>query len=308
MATRKLIIGCGYLGRRVARRWIAQGDVVFALTRSADRARALRDVGIQPIVGDVTDPSSLAELPAVDTLLYAVGLDRNSGKSQREVSVGGLENFLGGIAGKVQRFLYISSTSVYGQNDGEWVDESSECRPEAENGKVCLEAELLLRSRIPEANVLRLAGIYGPGRLVARIAELRAGLVLEGNPDAWLNLTHVDDAVAAILACERNGTPGSTYLVCDDHPSCRREYYSLLAALIGAPMPKFVLAPLARGGQGGSGEVVSSGPKPELQTGNLNKRCRNRRLHEDLWVTLHYPTIDVGLPIALTTRTDVFPP
>jgi nucleoside-diphosphate-sugar epimerase len=308
MATRKLIIGCGYLGRRVARRWIAQGDAVFALTRSTDRACEFRDAGIQPIVGDVTDSASFAEFPAVDTLLYAVGLDRDSGKSQREVSVGGLENVLGCVAGKVQRFLYISSTSVYGQKDGEWVDESSECRPDAENGKVCLEAERLLRNRVPEANILRLAGIYGPGRLVARIAELRAGLVLEGNPEAWLNLIHVDDAVAATLACEQRGTPGSTYLVCDDRPSRRLEYYSLLAALIGAPPPENSFPPFSWGGLGGAGEVVSLAPNPERQTGNLNKRCHNRRLHEDLRVTLHYPTIDVGLPIALTTRTDVFPP
>jgi nucleoside-diphosphate-sugar epimerase len=303
MSTRKLIIGCGYLGRRVARRWMAQGDAVFALTRSADRACAFRDAGIQPIVGDVTNPASLAELPPVDTLLYAVGLDRDSGKSQREVSVGGLENVLGCVAGKVQRFLYISSTSVYGQRDGEWVDESSECRPDADNGKVCLEAERLLRIRVPEANILRLAGIYGPGRLVARIAELRAGLVPEGNPEAWLNLIHVDDAAAAILACERHGPSAATYLVCDDRPTRRREYYKFLAWLIGAPPPRSgALPPFARGGQEGAGEVVSAAPHQEPPAGTLNKRCRNRRLHDELHVTLHYPTFRIGLPIALTTR------
>src|SRR5207302_4243129 len=141
------------------------------------------------------DPASLTELPEVDTLFYAVGLDRNSGHSQQEVYVGGLENVLNQMAGKVRRFLHISSTSVYGQAAGAWVDDSSECQPESENGKVCIDAELLLKSKVPAANVLRLAGIYGPGRLVARIEALRAVLVLEGNPDAWLNMIHVDDAV-----------------------------------------------------------------------------------------------------------------
>ena len=334
MPTRKLIIGCGYLGRRVARRWIAQGETVFALTRSAERAREFRASGIEPIVGDVTDPASLAELPAVETALYAVGLDRDSEKSMLEVYVGGLDNVLKQAAGNVGRLLYISSTSVYGQNTGEWVDESSECRPETENGKLCLEAEQLLRSRIPEGNILRLAGIYGPGRLVARVAALRAGLVLEGNPDAWLNLIHVDDAVAAILACERLGRPGATYVVCDDHPIRRLEYYSLLANLIGAPPPKSLLPPLARGGhwgsrqsrtesqtipavhpisdsgggQGGSGDVVAAESNPESATTNLNKRCSNRCLHDELQVTLRFPNIHIGLPMALTTRADQFSP
>lgn len=284
MPLSKLIIGCGYLGLRVARRWVAQGDAVFALTRSPDRAGKLRDAGIEPIVGDVTDAATLAGLPAVDTLLYAVGLDRAAGKSQREVYVGGLKNVAARLAGKVRRWISISSTSVYGQTDGEWVDESSECRPEAENGKVCLDAETVLRAAVPAANILRLAGIYGPGRLVARLAALRAGIVLEGNPEAWLNLIHVDDAVASIIACERRGTPGSTYLVCDDRPCRRREYYALLANLIGAPAPRV--------------------PEPALSPGepiSLNKRCSNRRLHAELQVAFRYPTIEIGLPQALTT-------
>jgi nucleoside-diphosphate-sugar epimerase len=307
MPPRKLIIGCGYLGQRVARRWIAQGETVVALTRSAERARDIRASGIEPIIGDVTDSASLAELSEVETALYAVGLDRDSGKSMREVYVGGLENVLRHTAGKVGRFLYISSTSVYGQNSGEWVDESSECRPESENGKVCLEAESLLRSRIPEANILRLAGIYGPGRLVARVAALRAGLILDGNPDAWLNLIHVDDAVVAILACERLGTPGATYLVCDDQPLRRLEYYQLLASLIGASEPRSgVFPPSARGGPWESGDTVATAPSPESPPANLNKRCSNRRLHDELQITLRFPNVHIGLPMALTARADQF--
>jgi nucleoside-diphosphate-sugar epimerase len=319
MAARKLIIGCGYLGRRVARRWVARGDDVLALTRSNERAAELRRFGVEPMIGDVTDPATLGVLPEADTLLYAVGLDRTSGKSQREVYVGGLENVVACVAGKVRRFLYVSSTSVYGQNAGEWVDEGSTCRPETENGKVCLAAEQLLQSRIPNANILRLAGIYGPGRLMARVAALRAGLVLEGNPDAWLNLIHVDDAIAAILACEERGQLGGTYLVGDDRPCRRRDYYALLAALVGAPPPRNAnFPPLAKGGQGGAGGASLSADDTKRQgdnetgrqgegeagnaTGDLNKRCCNRRLHEELQVTLRYPSVQVGLPIALTER------
>jgi nucleoside-diphosphate-sugar epimerase len=301
MAARKLIIGCGYLGRRVARRWVARGDTVVALTRSNERAAKLRRSDIEPIIGDVTDPATLAELPEADTLLYAVGLDRTSGKSQHEVYVGGLDNVGARLSGKCRRFLYISSTSVYGQTTGEWVDEDSECRPESENGKVCFDAEQLLHTRIPEASILRLAGIYGPGRLVARIAALRAGLVLEGNPDAWLNLIHVDDAVAAVLACEERGRSGRTYLVCDDRPCRRLEYYSILAFLVGAPAPRSgTIPPLASGGHGGAGEDVTGASIAKPQALDLNKRCCNLRLHDELHVTLRFPNVHIGLPIALT--------
>ena len=295
MHSSKLIIGCGYLGRRVAHRWLAEGCSVYALTRSAARAEEFGSAGIIPVIGDVTEAASLADLPAVDTLLYAVGLDRTSGKSQREVYVGGLENVLSRIAGKSQRAIYISSTSVYGQNDGEWVDESSACRPEATNGQVCLEAERLFQQAIPASNILRLAGIYGPGRLVARIESLLAGIAPEGNPDAWLNLIHVDDAVAAVLACERHATPGTTYLVSDNRPCLRREYYSLLAELIGAPPP---FPSVAREGQGGG---RSDANEPVI-AGNLNKRCDNRRLEDELQVDLRFPDIRIGLPDALEDR------
>jgi nucleoside-diphosphate-sugar epimerase len=282
MTRRRLIIGCGYLGRRVARQWTVQGDTVFALTRTPAHAEELRQCGLAPIVGDVTDVASLAGLPEVDTILFAVGLDRRSEHSQRDVYVGGLENVLQQIQGDMPRVVYISSTSVYGQSQGEWVDESSACQPDSPNGQVCLDAERLLQQKVPQANILRLAGIYGPGRVVGRAEALRAGQIPEGNPDAWLNLIHIDDAVAAVLACERQGTPGATCLVCDGHPCRRRDYYSLLAALIGAPAP-FALS-------------------EQSPTSNLNKRCCNRRLRDELHVVLRYPRFNIGLPNALTTR------
>jgi nucleoside-diphosphate-sugar epimerase len=277
---RRLIIGGGYLGRRVAKRWLAEGDTVSALTRSMEHAQELRRLGIEPIVGDVTEPASLSALRDADTLLFAVGLDRSSGKTQREVHVDGLGNVLLRIGKNIGRVILISSTSVYGQKGGEWVDESSECRPESPNGQVCLDAERLLHERFPAANILRLAGIYGPGRLIARVAELRAGLPLEGNPDAWLNLIHVDDAARAVLACSRQGKPGAIYVVADGNPIRRREYYSFLAALVGAPTPTMC----------------------QVDAELVNKRCTNRLLREELQVTLRYPTIRVGLPDALSMR------
>lgn len=283
MPNEKLIIGCGYVGRRVARQWLAGGDIVHALTRRAAHADELRAIGIVPVIGDVMQPESLATLPRVGTVLYAVGLDRTSGRSQREVYVDGLAHALDRIAPSSPKVIYLSSTSVYGQDAGEWVDETSDLRPESENGKVCLDAERLLLDRLRSAMVLRLAGIYGPGRLVARVAALRAGEPLEGNPDAWLNLIHVDDVVTAVLACERLGMPGSTWLVSDDRPALRRDYYGLLAALIGAPPPTFA-------------SLTSESP----ERSKLNKRCCNRRMREELQVSLRYPTIAEGLRASLS--------
>ncbi len=285
---RKLIIGCGYLGRRVARLWQQDGNEVFALTRSEANARELSALGIEPFLGEVTRPESLTQLPSADTVLYAVGFDRNAEPSQRDVYVDGLANVLRQVGERVCRVIYISSTSVYGQSSGEWIDERSATNPTRANGQICLQAEAVLRNILltresdPTTNVLRLAGIYGPGRLLQRIEALKSGAPLAGNPEAILNLIYVDDAAQSVLACEKRGETGETYLICDDRPIRRREYYDKLAALAGAPQP--VYAPAL------SGEIHGDG---------LNKRCSNRKMHERLHVVLQYPDIDVGLPHAV---------
>lgn len=285
---RKLIIGCGYLGRRVAKLWQQEGSEVCALTRSRTNAHELRTLGIESFLGDVTRSESLTQLPSADTVLYAVGFDRNAAPSQHDVYVDGLANVLRELGARVGRVIYVSSTSVYGQAAGEWIDERSATNPTRENGRVCLEAETVLRNVLlapesgPTINVLRLAGIYGPRRLLQRIESLKAGTPLTGNPDAFLNLIHVDDAAQTVLACEKLGETGETYLVCDDRPIRRREYYDKLAALVGAPQPVYADAL--------SGETRAEG---------LNKRCSNRKMHERLHVVLRYPDIDVGLPHAV---------
>lgn len=282
-----LIIGCGYVGRRAAAAWLAAGATVAALTRSAQNAAELSAEGILPIIGDVLQPETLSALPAADLVLYAVGFDRTANHSQREVYVDGLENVLAAITPKIGRLIYLSSTSVYGQTGGEWVDEESPCQPMRANGQVCLDAEQLLARRLagedtPAAHILRLAGIYGPCRLLARIEALKNGDPLAGNPDGFLNLIHVDDIVRAIFACRARGEAGRTYLVSDDRPVTRREYYETLAELIGAPPPQF---------EGGASRRHAAE--------SLNKRCRNRRLREELQVELAYPTIATGLPAAV---------
>jgi nucleoside-diphosphate-sugar epimerase len=279
---RRLIIGCGYVGRRAADAWSRIGDDITVLTRSPEHAAEFQRLGWQTILGDVTQPGTLVNLPPVDTVLYAVGLDRRASQSQRDVYVGGLRNVLDSPAARSQRFIYISSTSVYGQETGEWVDESSAWEPTSVSGRVCLEAEQLLRREVPSAIILRLAGIYGPGRLITRVESLRAAEPLGMNPDAWLNLIHVDDAVAVILASAERAPVGTTYLVADDRPNTRRQFYSQVASLVGAPAPIYLDHDL-----------------PIRERRRLNKRCANRRLREELGVELKFPTTDTGLSATL---------
>ena len=234
MANPALIIGCGYLGARVGRAWLDSGRAVRALTRS--RAEALASLGFEPIVGDVLEPGSLRSLPAASTILYSVGLDRAAGRSMRDVYVGGLRNALTALpAGG--RFVYVSSTSVYGQTDGSIIDEDSPAEPLEENGRIVLEAERTLREFRPDATILRFAGIYGPDRWLRKQPLLRGEAYL-GDAGKWLNLIRVEDGVRAVLAAE-TAAPGGTFNIADDHPATRREFYTELARLLGAPEAKF---------------------------------------------------------------------
>lgn len=231
-----LILGCGYLGRRVASRWIHAGKRVAALTRQ--NSQAIAALGAEPVIGDILDPLSLRALPSAATVLYAVGMDRTSGKSMREVYLNGLGHVLSTIP-QCDRFVYISSTSVYGQTDGRIVDEQSPTEPTEESGQIVLEAEKLLRERKPDAVILRFAGIYGPGRLLRRQSQLQSGEPIAGDPNRSLNLIHVDDGAEAVLAAEAHAVPGETYNISDDDPPTRQDFYTLLAELHGAPRPVF---------------------------------------------------------------------
>ncbi len=271
MANPALIIGCGYLGGRVGRAWLDSGRAVRALTRS--RAEALAAQGFEPIVGDVLDPGSLRALPAASTTLYAVGLDRAAGRSMRDVYVGGLRNALTALpAGG--RFIYISSTSVYGQTDGSIVDEDSPTEPLEENGRIVLEAERTLREFRPDATILRFAGIYGPDRWLRKQPLLR-GEPYRGDAEKWLNLIRVEDGVRAVLEAEAT-EPGGTFNIADDHAVTRREFYTELARLLGAPEARFEPA-----------------PQPVREA---NRRISNARARAELGFVPAFPSYRQGLP------------
>ena len=252
-----------------------------AVTRGERRAGQLAELGIRPIVADITDPSSLASIPAVDTILFAVGFDRSSDHSIEEVYVSGLANLLAALPETPRRFVYISSTGVYGDADGEVIDEQSPTHPTRPGGKAHLAAEkLLLESQLGDrATILRCAGLYGPGR-IPRLKDVQLGQPIPANPDACINLIHVDDAAQIVCEVAEAQPPSQVYCVSDGSPPTRREFYEHLAMLHGAPPPTF---------------ATPDDESTSRRSRTSNKRISNRRLMDELRITLQYPTYREGL-------------
>ena len=251
LSATRIIFGCGYLGLRVGSLWRDAGDETIAATRSEERARELRTKhGLRTLVVDVLKLTSLADLPQADTLLYAVGFDRNAGHSIHDVYAGGLQNVLATMPSNIRRAIYISTTGVYGTAGGGWVDESTPPDPRREGGKASLAAEEVLASHEigRRSAILRLAGIYGPGR-VPYLDKLRAGAAIAAPSEGWLNLIHVADAARIVIgidqwlaAREENDGP-HVFCVSDGSPVVRGDYYAEAARLVGAPPPRFTTPP-----------------------------------------------------------------
>lgn len=251
----RLVVGCGYLGGRVARRWLAAGDRVFAVTRSPERSEAFAAEGLVPVLHDVAsaDTSPLSSLPPLDTVFWAVGFERAGGATARDVHVAGLLRLLDAIRGRddgpqTPRVILSSSTGVWGDEHGGVVDESTPVNPGREAGRVLVEAEAALRAHPRGPGVaLRFAGLYGPGRL-PRLADLRAAAPIAADPDSWLNLIHVDDAADAVVTVASARSPLPLYVVSDGRPVRRGEWYTTLARLIASPPPAWdPTAPRTRG-------------------------------------------------------------
>jgi nucleoside-diphosphate-sugar epimerase len=284
----KLIFGCGYLGARIARRWQTAGHQVIVVTRSRERADQLQRDGYTPIVANVARPETLCDLPWVDTVLFAVGFDHSAGQTIEEVYAGGVRNVLAALPTGVKRFIYISTTGVYGAASGEWADEVTPPDPRRDGGRASLAAEQALAAH-PLGNlsiILRLAGIYGPGR-VPFIDKLRHGEPIPAAVSGFLNLIHVDDAAEVVLAADRcepiqNGP--RIYCVSDGEPVERGEYYSEVARQIGAAPPRF---------------AEPDPNSPRAARAESSRRISNERMMAELRVTLAYPDYRAGLAAIL---------
>ncbi len=262
--------------------------------------------GFSAIVADVTRPETLTKLPTAETVLFAVGYDRAVRKSIMDVYAVGVRNVLDALPAKTSRFVYISTTGVYGPAGGEWVDEETPPVPQRDGGRASLAAEQALAAhRLGERGViLRLAGIYGPGR-VPFLKELRACEPIAAPSTGYLNLIHVDDAATVVVAAAEsrevtsaaqsrpsaassgpNGKP-RVYCVSDGHPVERGEFYREVARLLGAPPPRF----------------TDPDPcSPRALRAGADRRIRNDKMLSELGVSLAYADYRAGLAAVLETR------
>ncbi len=286
-----LIAGCGYVGGRVAATWQAHGLQVFAVTRSELKAQDLTNAGIAPILFDLAQTTPMPQLPDVDVVLWSVGFERTSGGSRQAIWIDGLQRLLNALPPRKapRRILYTSSTSVYGEGHGQDVDENTVPNPTSEGGLACLAAEQLLQDVATQGSarvsILRLAGIYGPNRLLRRITEVHSNAPITSPPDEWLNLIYVDDAVTAIDCISRLESPPSLINIVASETVTRRQYYTTLAKLVDAPPPAFA-----------SAAPESTSPTP--------RRGGNRRVisvvRKSLQIPFRYDSITDGLKVAFS--------
>lgn len=293
---RPLIVGCGRVGLRLATRLRERVARVFGLARSAESAARLAACGIEPVVADLAEPSSLAAIPDVDVVFHVLGHDGGPGEAAVRVHVDGMRALVDLFERRgVGAFVFASSTAVYGHRNGSWVDESSYTSPRSFGGRLRLDAEEVLqeafrRSLFP-AVILRLAPVYGAGdRHFKRIRDGSFRLV--GAGDAWMSLIHIDDAVRALQAAASRGRAGQPYVVSDDRPATVKELAYYVAGQLRVPRPIPVAPEEAR--------RLYDEATYDVLTANF--RCRNGRMKAELGLGLNYPTYKDGIPAALGRR------
>jgi len=283
---RVLIIGTGYVGLPLGAELARRGHDVSGLRRNPAAAPALLAAGIQPLTADITDLESLQKLPRdFDWVVSCVASGGGGAEDYRSVYLDGMQNVLQWLDPGERhplRFVYTSSTSVYGQNDGSLVDETSATEPTIETGRVLLETEQVLldaaRKRNFPALILRLAGIYGPGRGYWLKQFLLGEARLEGTGSRFLNMIHRDDVIGCIIAALERGRGGEIYNAVDSEPVSQLEFFQWLASALGKPLP-------------------ASLPKehPAMRKrGATNKRISHAKLVADFAYRFRYPNFRAG--------------
>ncbi len=281
---RVLIVGCGYVGLPLGAELVQRGHEVSGLRRSALAESELRAAGITPLHADITQPETLAKLPRdFDWVVNCSASGGGGANDYRKVYLDGNRNLLAWLADSaVENFVYTSSTSVYAQNDGSVVTETSPVEPEADTSRVLVETEKLLLEAVAErkfpAVILRVAGIYGPGRGYAFKQFLRGEARIEGDGSRVLNMIHRDDLIGIIIAALERGTPGEIYNAADNAPASQLEFFTWLAAELKQPLPPKVAA---------DAEVWR-------KRGVTNKCVSNAKLRAELKYEFRFPDFRAG--------------
>jgi nucleoside-diphosphate-sugar epimerase len=280
---RVAVVGCGYVGLELGRQLGAAGHEVVGVRRSTEGLAAIEDAGFEGVRADATEPETLTALPDADAVVFAASSGGRGPGPAREVYVEGQRNVLAEYGERSEppdRYLYTSSTGVYGDHGGDWVDEETPLDPVTEKTEVLAEAEAVALSADGiDGTVARLAGLYGPDRY--RLERYVQGPVTEG----YLNMVHRDDAAGAVAFLLTEGVArDEVVLVVDDEPVSKWAFADWLAAECGEP------APPKRTVEDRLAEDVSETVRRRLTT---SKRCRNDRLHE-LGYEFRYPTYREG--------------
>jgi nucleoside-diphosphate-sugar epimerase len=280
VASHALILGCGYLGCRLARRLSERGIAVTGTTRGSGSAPAVTGAGARHAVWDAAAEDAADRLrdllPPAGWIFSAVAPGR--GGAYEAVYLSTARHLVSAARDRGLRVIAVSSTSVYGVTDGSWVDESTPAEPATANGRVLWTMEETLRAGLEDVVIVRAAGIYGPGRTPA--GRLGGG-AFAGTGAEWVNLIQIDDLARVLEAAAAGASGGDLVLAADGVPVTRRDYYAEAARLAGAPAPEFT------GGALDGAHVRGAG-----------KRIRGRRAGE-LGVTLQYPDYRAGLRHAL---------
>ncbi len=280
---RVAILGCGYVGLALGTRLAETGHDVTGVRRSEAGLARVADAGLRAVEADVTDRASLAAVPDADWLVFAASSGGRGAAAAREVYVDGLQTAADAFASRADppdRLIYTSSTGVYGDHGGDWVDESTPVDPTTPKTEVLVEAEERARAAPFDATVVRFAGLYGPERY--RLNRYLEGPVTEG----YLNMVHRADAAgAAAHLLEGDLGRGETVLVVDDEPVSKWAFADWLADECGRERPskQTVTERLAAGD-------LSDAAERRLRT---SKRCANDRLR-DHGYELRYPTFREG--------------
>lgn len=261
-----LIVGAGDTGLTLASVLSSAGLGVSTLNRSG------RSVdGANAIVGDLSAPHSLSELPAADVVVFTTAPPTRDDDGYRIAYIDGPQHLLDALPREPARAILTSTTGVYGANDGRWVTASTTPEPTRATAELVVEGEVALASRIP-TTIVRAAGIYGPGRrrLIDLVLNGQAG-VTSGTPDRWTNRVHRDDLAAALALCAIHPSPPPIAIAVDDEPVPRDQVLVWLADQLR----------------------VELGPDPEPAESATGKRCRNSELKDLGWEPA-YPSFREG--------------
>ena len=281
---RVLIVGCGYVGLCLGRELAGQGHEVYGLRRSPAGEAELLPAGIKPLYGDVSQPADLARLPgAFDWVVNTVAAGQGGVDDYRRTYLEGTAHLIAWLQTQPpQKFIYTSSTGVYGQDDGSGVDEQSATAPASDTSQVLVQTELRLleaaqSGRFP-AVILRVAGIYGPNRGYWLRQFLQPNARLRRPGDRFMNMIHRDDLAAILVAALQQGRPGEIYNAVDDEPVRQLVFFQWLAAALNRPLPPF--APPT--------------DRPEFNRAATNKKVLNHKLKTEFGYRFRYPTFREG--------------